>query len=130
MGDHLLGQRKVFLPPAVEICSDRERALHGGQKAELERHAAAVEIRHVRHPGHHDVRGIGVGETLLYGEPIERLGIVGGPDLLGASQDARSILPPPPEQDSISSFGCFLRSRSSPPKCSRTERLPEKPGPH
>ena len=58
----------------VQIGSDAERALHGNQKTVLEGGTAAIEIGDVGDPGHHHLRGIGVGEAFLDAEAVKGFG--------------------------------------------------------
>src|SRR6201996_4829466 len=84
-GDEVLRGGHVFGREVVEIGADAERALHCNQEAELEWRLA---IWRVGDPGHHYAGSVGVGESVLDGEAVERVGVVGGPDLLGAAHDA------------------------------------------
>jgi hypothetical protein len=45
-------------------------------------------VRRCSDPGHHDLRSIGVAESILHGQAIEGIGVVGDPDLVSVFQDA------------------------------------------
>ena len=45
-------------------------------------------VRRVGDPGHHDLRRVGVGESILLGQAVEGIGVVGGPDLVGVLKNA------------------------------------------
>ena len=88
-GDHVLCYGEVVGCPLVEVGPDAECTLHGGEEAILERGGAVVDpVGRVGHPGHHDAGSVGVGETILNGEAVEGIGVVGGPDLVGEGEDA------------------------------------------
>lgn len=87
-GDHAFGEIEVFGGHFVEVVADAEGALHGGEEAEGERGGAVVEVGDVGDPGHHDSGRVGVGEAFLDAEAVEGVGVVGGPDLVGAAEDA------------------------------------------
>ena len=84
-GDEVFRDGHVFRREVVEIGADGERALHRNQEAELERRFA---IWRVGDPGHHHARRVGVRESILKGEAVEGVSVVGGPDLDGAAHDA------------------------------------------
>ena len=51
------------------------------------------QLRRIRHPRHHDLRRIGVGEAVLLREAIEGIGIVRRPDFVGIAQNAEVDAP-------------------------------------
>ena len=108
--DKLLGRCEIVCTPFVQVGAYAERALHRGEKTIRKTgRAVVIPIRRVCHPRHHDLGCVGIGKTVLDEQAIERIGVVRGQTSSVRLITPRSMRPPPPAHDSISTFGCLER---------------------
>ena len=88
-GDQAFRGREIFVGPLIQIAPDAERTLHRDQHAIRDRSRTLIEpVWRIRDPRHHHLRRIGPCKAVLLRQPIQRVGIVGWPDLVGVVKNS------------------------------------------